>query len=95
MIKINKIYCFNRNVYPENCRKILIGNKSDKEGLRQVDYEIAKKFATDNDMKYFECSALNGENIEDIFRELAWDIHTSVALDPKDIPCFFLFLIQF
>ena len=74
----------------EHLCQILVGNKCDKEGLRQVDYEIAKKFATDNDMKYFECSALNGENIEEFFRELAWDIHTSINLDPKDIPCFFL-----
>ena len=41
----------------------LIGNKSDLEDKRQVTYEEGKKFADENNLVFFETSALNGNNI--------------------------------
>ena len=45
----------------------LIGNKTDLEEKRQVTKEEAQKFAEDNFLVYYETSALNGSNIEEIF----------------------------
>ena len=45
----------------------LIGNKTDLEDKRQVSKEDAKKFSEENNLAYYETSALNGSNIEEIF----------------------------
>ena len=45
----------------------LIGNKTDLEDKRQVPKESAKKFAEENNLVFYETSALNGSNIEEIF----------------------------
>ena len=60
----------------ENCEdnkvtKMLIGNKIDLENKRKIDNETIKKFAEKKEMKYFEASAKEGINIDNIFRELA------------------------
>ena len=47
----------------------LIGNKIDLEDKRQVSYEDGKKFAEENDMLFFETSAKEGNNIQEIFSE--------------------------
>ena len=52
----------------------LIGNKSDLEDKRQVTYEEGKKFADDNNLVFFETSALSGKNIEEIFVKSASDL---------------------
>ena len=43
--------------------KILIGNKSDLEEIREITKEEAEEFARANDMTYFETSAKTGENV--------------------------------
>ena len=62
----------------ENCEtkvtKILIGNKIDLKDERKVDMEAIEKFAEKKEMKYFETSAKEGINIDEIFRELAEQI---------------------
>ena len=50
---------------------ILIGNKSDLEGRRAVSYEEGEKFANDNQILFFETSAKEGTNIQEIFTESA------------------------
>ena len=50
---------------------MLIGNKIDLENKRKIDNETIKKFAEKKEMKYFEASAKEGINIDNIFRELA------------------------
>ena len=45
----------------------LIGNKTDLEDKRQVKKEDAQKFAEENNLTFYETSALNGSNIEEIF----------------------------
>ena len=47
----------------------LIGNKIDLEDKRQISYEEGKKFAEENNMLFFETSAKEGNNIQEIFSE--------------------------
>ena len=65
---------------------ILIGNKSDLEE-RQVSYEEAAKFAEENNLLFLECSAMNGDNVEQSFLSTAKKIHEKVLcgiLNPTD-----------
>ena len=58
-----------------NCNDIslvLIGNKSDLE--RQISYESCEKFSEDLNIKYFESSALSGENVNEFFDYLVNEI---------------------
>ena len=48
---------------------ILVGNKSDMD--REVSYETAASFADENDMPYFETSAITKENIIEAFTSLS------------------------
>ena len=56
-----------RSVQNQNMDLILIGNKSDLNQNRVVSTEEAKKFASDNNIEYFEISAYNKDNIKNIF----------------------------
>lgn len=67
----------------ENICKILIGNKSDWETRRQVDFQVAKEYAEGNNMKYYECSAKTGYNVENVFLELAGKIKERVIVEPE------------
>ena len=49
----------------------LVGNKCDLEGRRAVSYEEGEKFATDNQLLFFETSAKDGNNIAEMFTESA------------------------
>lgn len=51
----------------QNIGLVLVGNKCDLEGERQVNKEVAKNFAKDNNLLFLETSAKNGTNIEKIF----------------------------
>lgn len=44
--------------------KLLVGNKSDLEAKRQVDYEEAKAFAEERGIQFLETSAKNATNVE-------------------------------
>ena len=50
---------------------ILIGNKVDMEHLRQVSTEDGTKFAQQNNMPFFECSAKSGFRVESAFTTIA------------------------
>lgn len=66
---------------------ILIGNKSDLEDQREVSFEEAAKFAEENNLLFLECSALNGDNVEQAFLSTARKIHEKVMcgiLNPTD-----------
>ena len=55
----------------ENCKenivKVLVGNKIDLEGSRQVSYREGKELADQNGLLFFETSAKSGSSIEDVF----------------------------
>ena len=52
----------------------LIGNKTDLEEQRGVSYEEGKNFAEENDLLFFETSAKEGNNIQEIFVQSATNI---------------------
>ena len=56
----------------------LIGNKIDLEDKRLVSKEEGQKFADDNGLLFFEASAKNGTNIEEIFNKCTDDIVTKI-----------------
>ena len=45
------------NLSPKNIQLVLIGNKSDLEENREVEYDMGKNFADENNMIFFETSA--------------------------------------
>ena len=64
----------------KGCIIALIGNKLDlvqrNERKREVSREEAQSYAEDNHMLFYETSAYNGSNINDIFEELMQTIYT-------------------
>ena len=52
----------------------LIGNKIDLENKREVSYEEGKNFAEENNLLFFETSAKEGNNIQEIFVQSATNI---------------------
>ena len=68
------------NKAEKGCIIALIGNKLDlierNERKREVSKEEAQSYAEDNHMLFYETSAYNGNNINDIFEELMQTIYT-------------------
>ena len=61
---------FKENNGNENIPTLLIGNKSDVP-KKEVDQESINKLLSQHKMKYIESSALNNENIDQIFDDLS------------------------
>ena len=57
--------------YNLNIKKILVGNKVDLVEKRKVEREIIDNFVKKIQLKYYEMSAKDGTNIDNVFRELA------------------------
>ena len=69
----------------EKCSFVLIGNKKDSKD-RKVSYEQGEALAKLNNIPFFECSALTGEGIEDIFdATLKQLIKHEVSLPPPPV----------
>ena len=64
---------------PESIAKVLIGNKVDlceeDPEARKVPLDLAKSFALENDMEYFEVSAKTGQQVEESFLKLTTKIN--------------------
>jgi len=60
--------------------KLLIGNKCDLIKPREVDYNVAKKFADAEGIQFFETSAKNSINIEQAFNTMVQNIKNSNIL---------------
>ena len=61
----------------ESVKKVIIvlcGTKRDLEQKRQVDYSISKKFGDKNGIKYFETSAKDNFNVQEIFNFIVEEI---------------------
>ncbi len=43
---------------------LLVGNKCDLTDKRQVEYSVAKAYASSNNMEYFEVSSKTGEQVQ-------------------------------
>ena len=54
---------------PNSALLVLIGNKSDLEEKRVISKDKGKNLAEENDMIFFETSALNGNGIENAFKK--------------------------
>ena len=71
----------------KGCIIALVGNKLDlverNERKREVSFEEAQAYAEDNHMLFFETSAYNGNNINDIFEELLQTIYTERRKIPE------------
>jgi len=67
----------------ENVNKLLVGNKSDLESKRQVDFEEAKAFADERGIPFLETSAKNATNVEKAFMTMAGEIKNRMSLVPQ------------
>lgn len=70
----------------QNIGLVLVGNKCDLESERQVNKEVAKNFAKENNLLFLETSAKSGTNIEKIFQILSEKILTKIEtglIDPE------------
>ena len=76
------------NLSPKNIQLVLIGNKSDLEENREVEYDMGKNFADENNMIFFETSALTGYNINNAFNSSINIIHNNIKnsfLDDEEL----------
>lgn len=55
-------------------KKILVGNKADLPGKRQVDFKVAQAFAEEHGLTVIETSAKEDKNVEQMFLALVADI---------------------
>lgn len=58
----------------EGVNKLLVGNKSDLEGKKSVEYKAAKEFADSLGIPFLETSAKNATNVEQAFLTMAKQI---------------------
>jgi len=67
----------------ENVNKLLVGNKSDLDSKRQVDFEEAKAFADERGIPFLETSAKSASNVEKAFLTMASEIKNRMAAVPQ------------
>ncbi|THH19732.1 hypothetical protein EW146_g1489 [Bondarzewia mesenterica] len=67
---------------------VLVGNKSDREEDREVEWSEASRWAAENDVHFLETSSLTGDNVEAPFLLAARSILLSIesgALNPEKV----------
>ena len=64
-----------KNFAPENAKFILVGNKCDLANERKVSYEEGENYAKNLNIKFFEASARDGTNVNELFFYLANEIY--------------------
>jgi Ras-related protein Rab-1A len=76
--KLNDFWMDQLNMHaPKKAKSVLVGNKSDLAGQRQVSIEDAEEFAKNNNLKYYEVSAKEGTKVVELFFYLANEIYQS------------------
>ncbi|KAH7106147.1 ras-domain-containing protein [Auriculariales sp. MPI-PUGE-AT-0066] len=69
-----------------NMVTILVGNKADREDEREVEWEEASRWASENGIHFIETSSVTGDNVEAPFRLAARTILLAIEsgqLDPE------------
>ena len=74
-----------KNQSPKTIFMALVGNKCDLNDKRQVSYDEGKDLAERNDMMFFETSAKDGINVEEIFLNTANEISKKIAENYYDL----------
>jgi small GTP-binding protein len=69
--------------YDDKMPVILVANKSDMEEKRIISDEEGKQLAKENNLKFFETSALNGNNIEKAFVYFSGEVLKYLKNDKK------------
>jgi GTPase SAR1 family protein len=65
---------------------VIVGNKIDLEGKREVDHDLAAQYATNIGALYLETSAKDDLNVQDVFIQLIDHLPTTVdANDSNDV----------
>ena len=64
-------------------KSILVGNKVDLKGIREVKEEDINKFREKNSLEYFETSSKDGTNVNEIFRRIT-ELLINTELKRKD-----------
>jgi GTPase SAR1 family protein len=58
-------------IHEQKVPVLLVGSKTDLEGLRTVPSDEGRKFVKDNDLVgYIEFSSKNGENVDELFKAI-------------------------
>ena len=73
-----------KNYAPENVKLILVGNKCDLVNERQVSFEEGENYAKKYNIKFFEASAKDGTNVNELFFYLANEIYQNDKTKGKD-----------
>ena len=74
-----------KNQSPKTIFMVLVGNKCDLEDKRQVSYEEGKELADKNQLLFFESSAKDGINVEEIFLNSATEIAKKIEQGYYDL----------
>jgi small GTP-binding protein len=74
-----------KKVAPETILFVLIGNKNDLDEKRDITYDEGKNFAQKHNMLFFETSAKNGNNIDEIFKESVEYINNNIKEGKYDL----------
>jgi Ras-related protein Rab-2A len=67
----------------DDIRGVILGNKNDLQDQRKISREQGEKIAKQLDFKYYETSALTGENIQEVFEKMAELVYTAKYKDSK------------
>jgi len=70
----------------EGVNRLMIGNKCDLTSKKVVSYDEAKELADSLSVNFLETSAKNAHNVEQAFQQMAGEIKTRVAAQPKKGP---------
>ena len=74
-----------KNQSPKTIFMVLVGNKCDLEDKRQVSYEEGKDLADKNELLFFESSAKDGINVDEIFENSAKEIAKKIEQGYYDL----------
>ena len=74
-----------KNQSPKTIFMVLVGNKCDLEDKRQVSYEEGKEYADKNELLFFESSAKDGINVNEIFENSAKEIAKKIEQGYYDL----------